>query len=552
MAAKKPTPAQAARARQKAAKAAAATRARVNPLTGEEPNSFTAVQGREMPAAKNSREFTGDGGRARTRMQALHAEATKPGGVVDAQVGYQKPEGMSDRHFAWVTGAHRMFPNASAERGTPAINEPHPHSEGVTVQRRAEDLGGKEYRKGLAVLAHYGHDSKDPLGSLRDTHARTLNRVIAEHAQAGVEESSSQMFYGGRVNTEIHDPGMDAMHSHGVHEAHQRFRSAVQGLAMSEDFARRTPGLAHRERMAAATSVMAQSVADTSPNAKWRDGDRWPNIEQAEEATRAGITGTHPRFIAGRVGNIDKAAGRAGDMVRHGEFDTHGYGDPTSAPKTVAFRGALVDRDHTDAYKVSDVHEASVIAPGLSTAKGKVYQTREGQRALVHADAPASAAKGLSPVLEPLGAAREGKFKHKVGYSRPEEMLSKGGGTVHALNDRASREVLANHGLSRGVNYSDNVHAMQAAEWGSQQMIRHDVNVSHANQYPVVRDWAQEGINVPRGADVLGSLGRGDVHTSVTPAYRPNPNTKAMSKSEETAHLVNPTKSKPYPVMPGE
>ena len=131
-------------------------------------------------------------------------------------------------------------------------------------------------------------------------------------------------------------------------------------------------------------------------------------------------------------------------------------------------------------------------------------------------------------------------------------MLAKGGGTVHALNDYATRSVLADHGLSRSVNHADNVHAIQAAAWGSQQMVRKDVNVSHADQYPVVRDWGHEGVNVPNSPDVLGSLRRGDTHNNLGQQFRTNPNTTGISKSPKTDRLVNPTKSKPYPVMPGE
>jgi len=142
--------------------------------------------------------------------------------------------------------------------------------------------------------------------------------------------------------------------------------------------------------------------------------------------------------------------------------------------------------------------------------------------------------------------------KADVGLSRPEQMLAKGGGLVHSLNDYATRSVLAEHGLSRSVNHADNVHAVQAAAWGSQQMVRRDVDVSHADQYPVVRDWGSEGINVPKGHDVLGSLSRGDTQSNLGQQFRSNPNTVGISKSAKTARLMNPTKSKPYPVMPGE
>ena len=61
---------------------------------------------------------------------------------------------MSPQNFTWVMGGNRMFPNANTG---PAINEPHEATPGVTVQRRAEDLSGPEYRKGEDTLGlRYG------------------------------------------------------------------------------------------------------------------------------------------------------------------------------------------------------------------------------------------------------------------------------------------------------------------------------------------------------------------------------------------------------------
>lgn len=531
-------------AKKSPAQKAAETRARRNPLTGGEPNTFSAVgEGRSLPAPTNVRPWKGDG-REASRLRARHDEATQPGGIPDAQVGYRKPEGMTDRHFAWLSGGHHMFPNEGAERGNPAINEPHEHHPEIAVQRRAEDLAGGEYRKGAAVLSHYGHDPKDPVGSLVDLQSRTMNRVLAEHNQAGVLESSSQKFYGGRVNTKIPDqPDMEARHRDGVMAAQNRLRSAVDTIANHPGF---------HASDAAARAVVNQSVADTSPNSKFRENDRWPNVEQAEEASKAGITGDSPKFVSGRVQNNEKSAARTADMLARGQFETHGYGNPKQAVKTVAFRGALADVNHTDALKVTDVHEASVVTPGASVSKAKVYVGGgKSGNTYIHPDSPKSATKGLTQVMIP-NANRPGTMKPKVGLARTEEMLAKGDSYVHTLNDYATRASLARSGLSRSVNHSDNIHPAQAAEWGSQQLLRPDVNVSHADQYPVVRDWGHEGVNVPNHGDVLGALSRGETHTHMGPQFRVNPNTTAMSKSDATAHLVNPTKSKPYPVMPGE
>jgi hypothetical protein len=557
--------------------------AKVNPITGTDANSYTQAIGHTLPAptspkaygpnlqgitstkkapledteiaqrSKNNRKavktFDADG----ARLRGLHQEATKPGGVVDAQIGYGKPEGMTDRHFAWVTGAQHMFPNEGAARGNPAINEPHETDDGVNVQRRAEDLSGPEYRKGLSVLAHHGHGTADPMGSLRDTQARTLNRVIAEHLQAGVEESASQMFYGGRVNTAIPDqPEMEDAHFAGVHAANDRFRQGVHTVLNHPQFQEATQHLTPPERTKAATNMMAQGTSTTSPRSKWRVNKHWPNIEDAEAGVVSGLTGKHPVTVksSGFPGNTLKAAGQVSEMVRQKDFGVTQFQNPDmKAAKTGAFVGALVDRDATDAYKVADVHEASTMIPGAPTSKALKYTGgNKTGKTEVFPDQPKSDKRGLQPAWKMLS----NKLVPDHGSSRAEAMLAKGGGVVHALNDRATREALTNSGLSRSVNHSDNVHSAQAAVWGSQQMIRPDVQVSHADQYPVVRDWGQEGHNVPNGADVLGALSRGDTHSNMGAQFRLNPNTTGRSKSKATAHLVNPTKSKPYPVMPGE
>lgn len=488
-------------------KAAAKTRELKNPLTGQAPNQYTQVTNRELDRDRSVRTREPDKGLA-TRSRAMAKNMLDSGGL-DAPVGYRM-DSIDPKYRTFVTGASRMFPNTAAEKGTPAINVPHEADGGVTVQRRAEDLNGPEYRKGLATLKQYGHDPKDPMSSLKEVQTRALDRVSAEHIAAGVNESASQMFYGGHTTTDIpHDLGAQEAHENGVMAARDRFHTAVRGLATHPDFQSQTPGLSHRERMHAATQAMGQAVADTSPNAKWRDTPgakyEWPNVEQAEEAAHAAVERREPKFITGRIDNIYKAADRVGGAIDTGNFDVHQHGDQVSAPKTIAFRGALIDKDSPDAFKVTDVHEASVVAPWLDTAKAHMHMrtdefgAKQGPKVAVYSDTPKSQRKGLTMLTKTQNS---GKEVPDWGLSRPEAMLTESRATVHALNDHATRSVLADRGLSRSVDHADNVHSFQGATWGSQQLRRGDVNVSPADQYPITRKWHNEGIGVPKDNDI--------------------------------------------------
>ena len=515
-----------------------------NPLTGKGPNEFTQVTNRQLDTPMNVRQF-GMMEPERKRMRAEHRAAVAPvTGTAHAQIGYQKPEGMNQQDFTWLMGGHHMFPNPAAEENTPAINQPHAAEPGVTVQRRAEDLSGPEVEKGKAALVQYGHDPRNPIKSLQDTQAIALNRVMAEHAQAGVEESASQHFYGGTgTNTVLPTREQNLQHQAGVRAANNRLLESAGNLAEHPEFIARTDQLSPAQRRAGAKNIMAQSVADTSPNAKWRSGEKWPNIEQAEESVSSTLENRDPKFMTGRIQNIYKAGARADEMLSSGQFDPSEYGNQRTAPKTIAFRGALVNQNSPDAYKVSDVHEGSVMAPGLPTKKGLVFaeHNEEGERTspkqYQYPDSNARDFRSLTPVYNPNIPG-----KQEVGNSRVENMLAVGP-QVHALNDYASRRALSDAGLSRGINYADNVHAMQGATWGSQQVRRPDVMVSHADQYPVVRDWGAEGhaeLN-PMGQSLFGGRTRG-----MGPQFVSNPNTTQINKKGDQSH--NPTVSKPYPI----
>lgn len=501
-----------------------------NPFTGGQPNEFTQVTNRELPPARNVREIPNDMGLQR-RMRAsavehMDQERSK------APVGYRL-DAIDPKYRTFVTGANHMLPNTAKEKGVPAINEPHEADSGVTVQRRAEDLSGKEVRKGLNTLKQYGHDPKDPMESLRESHRQALDHAIAQHIATGVHESSSQMFYGGSPTTEIPNEAMQQAHENGVMAARDRFSQGVRHLAMHPEFQSATPHLTHRERMHAATNIMAQTTADTSPNTKWRDRPgakyEWPNMEQAEESATAAIEDREPKFISGRIGNVHKAALRTDEAIRSRNYDVHQYGDPISAAKTVAFRGGLIDKDSPDAFRVHDVHDASINAPWLGTAKAHMHERldengeRVGHKVAVYEDTPKAQRRGLTPVTKESGA-QGGRVKQipDWGLSRPEAMLAEGRSTVHALNDLASRQVLSERGLSRGVNYADNQHTAQGLVWGHQQLKRPDVFVSPSDQYPVRREWADEGVNVPVGGDIRHMQHEHLNQTNLGPTFVPN------------------------------
>lgn len=486
-----------------------------NPLTGEAPNSYTQVSNRELQRPTNAQPIKRDVGLQRRTRKA--ADEHLRGNASDAPMGYRL-DGIAPEYRTFATGANHMFPNTAKDRGVPAIDQQHEAHPGVTVQRRAEDLSGKEYRKGEQVLVQYGHDPKNPMESLKEVQRKALDHSVAQHIAAGVQESSSQMFYGGTPTTSGMDPANRSRHETGVMEAHERFNQGVDLIREHPEFARNTEGFSPRKKQDSAERLMAQSAADTSPNSKWRDTKKdgspakypWPNMQQAEEAALAGMENREPRFISGRVDNNPKAAERVRESLDNQDYEMHKYGDPVGSAKTISFRGALVDKDSPDAFKVSDVHESSVVAPWLDTSKAIMHQrvdeqgNKVGKQVPVYKDTPARDRRGLTPLTKTSGTQGGSRVSEAPlrGDSRPEVMLNKGRSTVHALNDHATRAVLSERGLSRGVNYADNVHTMQGATWGMQQVRRPDVDVSPADQYPVTRKWDQEGINVPLGGDI--------------------------------------------------
>lgn len=512
-----------------------------NPITGQPPNSFTQVTNRELGTPHPGVKATPMPAADQRRMQKLHKAATSPDSGNAGALGYRRPEGMDPAAFTWLVGGHRMFPNTHEG---PAINEPHEATPGVTVQRRAEDLSGPEYRKGEETLTHYGMPKRNPVGALEAVQSQALDRVMGEHAAAGVEESSSQMFYGGKpVSTRIPDPVLQKTHETEVTRGHDRFMEGVSKIVNHPEFKASTENLNEDQRQQAGVNLMAQSVADTSPQNKYRSPGtgKWPNVEQAEESAIAGIEGREAVYKTGLPPNHLKAAARVKESLYSGTPGTvHQYGDLQTSAKTVAFRGAEASPNSPDAFKVSDVHEGGNSFPGLPISKSLAYKDdAAGKRVMHHADQPASHVAGMTPEFKGTAPV--------TGSSRVEDMLKESKGVFHSLNDYATRRALAARGLSRGENYADNVHASQATTWGSQQVRRSDVDVSHSDQYPVVRDWGAEGHAdlTPMGQSLFGGP-----KESMGPQFRENPNIVRRDKTGANRNDVS--RNKPYPIMPGE
>lgn len=531
----------------------------VNPVTKKKANTFTKVTNADLPAPIAKKELEPQTPREKTETRYLKRQWSEkvdaPNSSVDAPIGYRiaEPEQVSSfvdagprtnnpRLLAWAMGAHHAFPTPTSG---PAINEPHELAPHEIPMRRFEDLSGAEVAHGNEVLKRSGVPGTNPIKALESVQMRNTFRVLSEHAAAGMSESASQKFYGGSINSKIPIQNFAETHEAAVLDSQRRFAQGVETIKNHPVFAERHEGLSDEAKDELARTKLASAIADTSPNTKYRENSKYPNIEQAEESTVAGMEGRTPRFIAGRKQNHPKAASNTERLSAEGVSAIREFSE---TPKTGPFRSALIQHDSPDAFVVTDIHEGSQMLPHLSTTKGDEYEAldasgnRVGKKALIHPGMKIP--EGMTPVIK---TTETGKQKQSKGDSRVEVALSKGGGILHKINDYTTRKVNSALGISRGVNYADNVHEMQAARWGSQQVARPDVNVSSADQYPVIRDWQAEGVTLDRPESMKNLGNQWDwmfEEKSMSPQYALNPNT--------TASTGDVLRSKPYLKMPGE
>lgn len=524
----------------------------INPFTGQSPNTFTQASDAALPTptAKNteSEKLTKYWqGRKDTevslnssRFDEAYNSDSSP---VNPPIGNQwiAPQNIpalrrgelksstggtvTPQMMGWLAGVHHAFPDKLTN---PAINEPHVPSAHEVVPRRLEDLSGNEVAHMSKTMTEYGYPGSTPheqVNQLADIQMGNMFRVLSEHAMTGVNENSRQLFYGGTPSTRISDPVMHKLHEDKVLESQRRFNKGVSGITTHPEFVNKFGHLPAHEQDEISRSMEATALADTSPNSKWQTPTtgRWPNMEQGEEAVSAYLENRDPKFIAGRVQNNPKAVANVGKIAEEGPSAIRSM---TRTPKTSPFRSALIEPNSPDSFTVTDIHEGKQIAQHLTTAKPLQYvkKDKEGNKVgtvlNVHPDQEVP--RGYKPHIDPKTG------NQKTGDSRVEAMLSAGAGTIHAANDYATRQVNAELGISRGVNFADNLHAGQAARWGSQQQMRSDVQVSHADLYPVVRDWGSEGSTLKKPSWMPEKSGQWDQLFSdkqVTPAWSENPNT---------------------------
>lgn len=487
---------------------------------------------------------------------------------------------------SWLAGAHHAFPNAAAEANTPAIDEPHLVGPGTEVSRRWEDLSKAEVDKAHQVMDLAGMPSNR---SNRATGAealttsiqlRNMMRVLGEHTASGVSENVSQKFYGGTPSTHIPDPDLRSKRD----AAHSEAQDAFEGLVIfkvAEDpkFVASVSHLSTDDALDRARYIAAASVSRTSPNTPYKRGQDFPNLRAAGEVVsastegraldRSALAGSRPANAERGVPDISSmianpmvrstltekpVLSKSGEPQVNPDFTVKMK--PTDAPKTGPFLTAMSTPDAADAYTVTDVMESQQMMPWLTSAKGKLYTysqpdeyaeggPKDGQKkppdVTVWGDR--SVPRGFTPKLGPvLDSAGEPKLdndknpilKHLSGNNEAEAILAKGGALVHALNDKAARNVNAAMGISRGVNYADNVNQAQAARWGSEQALRESHFSSHADHYPVVRDWGSEGAGVSEKPEWLGSSSSFDwmyEGKSLSPQFTENPNTEGHAKS---------------------
>ena len=571
-----------------------------NPITGLPANSFTKAYRTErdgsasvigsgttsdgralLPEPKTKGTISPSPQRSTRQRKARAAKANMQDSPLDAPLGYRfgtpsSVESMSSQQaelVGWLAGVHHVFKDS---RSGPAINEPHEASDDIHVPRRLEDLSRNEYEHAENTLRDFGHSDPDgPVESLRKTQMRHTLKALGEHAAAGTLESASQLFYGGRPTTEIGDEALAKVHESKMLETQDRFYESVSKVGISQQFVDAMRDLDPDRVPGFARAVAANSTTRTSPNTKWREGDKWPNMAAGDEATAAALEGREPDsrvYAPSRPANVKMAVVETGHMVNHltprsaldkfKKDDAARRAAPYVAPKTRDFGNALVDSGGPDSRVVADIMEGHQISPWLSTKKSRVFELLDESGNRAQEPHPTTGKMRPVPKVEvfpgmrpPKGYTESMEINEETGKSKPERgrseveaMLAAGDSFVHSANDYATRQVNADLGISRSVDHADRVNEAQALRWGSEQQERTDINhVSSATQYPVIRDWQAEGLTMsgPRPAHATGSQFDWMYETkSMDPQWTENPNTKGSAG--------NPLRSKPYLKMPGE
>lgn len=493
MAKKKPTKAE--------REAAAKKRAWKNPITGQEPNSFTQVEGVDLSEPKDARytpptdpyiKMTQH--RARTRSKQF--DESRAGriipdvplyGSVDMdEVGW-RVEGDAMRRLMGFSG-NSLKPNVTSG---PAINELHRPNRQSVIGRRAEDLSGPEHRKGTAVLKAYGVTEESATRAIVDANDRANMRSI----MAGDVKIAGTGFYGGPSTP------------------HSVMRE-TEGMLSS------SPAYSGTEEDAWAVTATANSL--TSPKSKFeqkRDGQEstFPNAAAAHTAVTHALAGGAPEDVppaphGGIHENTIKAAAASRAMIEDPENVTvRDFFNWDDSPKTGAYVSAHVAASTPDSYRVSDVLSTQTVAPHLATQKSHVFNIVDqngnvvtqpwgkGSRAVSHT----FEAEDVGPNGLPKAGLAKKRLAHygleghtyqvaidkrtnkpKRGNSPSEEMLAKSGSPGHAILDRAGRLAAFENGHTPSVNHAQAQNQMQEHDWRDRQIIRPDMPNTMETEHP--------------------------------------------------------------------
>ncbi len=471
-----------------------------NPITGEQPNTYSASVNRTLAGASGARAEKLDSYQERTRKRARARadlyEQSRTGRIIPNVPGYGQVDldapgwrtrGVTDGLPGYRLGGPSVPDTVAAG---PAINEPHETDPNMAYMRRAEDLTSVEYKKGMDVLASYGVTPERIATNIRDSYERA-----DMHAALALESTpAGSGFYGGDTKPE----------------------ALVQKLT-------RTiidhPNFKGDPSTARGIAVMA--TADTSPNAlverKTKDGNIiHPNYEGALAATVHALDGGDPEQApmsdAGGVfhTNIKKAAKRvalANEGAAVGDLL-----DPTSSPKTSAFAGAQYDESSPDSFRVNDVHSTHTVTPHLPVADSRKFHIvgpdgefvmKGGTKVAHEFEAEDVGHDGLPQPR--IGASRlkehglsgyrytvalDPKGKEMKGNTPAETMLSKGGYAAHAILDRGGRVASYDLGFTPSPDHAQAQHQVQEVDWREQQVKRPDLPYTLDTEHP---EWRQRG-----------------------------------------------------------
>lgn len=408
----------------------------------------------------------------------------------------------------------------------PAINEPHVASDNQMVVRRMEDLTSAERVKALKTMGAHGSSVASQTREKTNANDRADMRAILNDYGTTMSDESSR-FGDGVVSRRAEGPTMESgAFTAGQNTINVEGNSRPYGTRFyGGDFGGSGPADKINEAVGAVESqakdrehargIAAATIGPTSPKNKfeqlYKDPNKaptYPNINAAKMALEYAAAGGAPADNAdikaeyhsrkdidlqggvGMYGNIRKGADLAGQMLREGKSLSDVF-DVSGNEKAAPFTNALVMPSSSESYNTSDVLDTQAANPHLSARKQPLFDVVDkgtGERVDRHAYRAEDVTGG-----QPDPSYAKGRLAH-FGYGNheyrrakddagkallsdapSEELLAKGGGAIHAVQDYATRKATANMGLVPSVNHAQAVNQAQEAAWAEQKLNRPDM-----------------------------------------------------------------------------